>query len=105
MRSHSILIALLFLLVQQCVGFDIKSLLFGEETIADAEPSVAFGTPISTDATSNRAVIECKDYICSDTADCVKSAIDCPCPLPTDKKCLIGDWYICINGQESCDSL
>lgn len=55
MRSHSILIALLFLLVQQCVGFDIKSLLFGEETIAGDEPSVAFGTPISTDATSNRA--------------------------------------------------
>lgn len=49
--------------------------------------------------------IACKDYICSDTADCVKSAIECPCPLPTDKKCFIGDWYICINGQESCDSL
>lgn len=49
--------------------------------------------------------IECKDYICQDTEDCVKTPLDCPCRLATDKKCRVGDWYVCINGQESCDEL
>ncbi|KAI8094761.1 hypothetical protein BDF21DRAFT_448892 [Thamnidium elegans] len=104
-KSFFIIFCLL-LLAHELVAFDIKSLLFGEKSQDDEpSPSVIFGTPLSSNARSNRAEIECKDYICQDTEDCVKTPLDCPCRLTTDKKCRVGDWYVCINGQESCDEL
>ncbi|CCF56587.1 hypothetical protein KAFR_0B02900 [Kazachstania africana CBS 2517] len=42
----------------------------------------------------------CPDYLCPDTLECVKSAIDCPCPYPKSQlKCILPhqDNYICIS--------
>ncbi|RKO99597.1 hypothetical protein CXG81DRAFT_27645 [Caulochytrium protostelioides] len=43
----------------------------------------------------------CHDYVCPVSGTCVSQAIDCPCPTPSDTKCLYGDWYYCQAGT-SC---
>ncbi|ORX81821.1 hypothetical protein BCR32DRAFT_279412 [Anaeromyces robustus] len=46
----------------------------------------------------------CKDYICPLTHTCVEKPIDCPCENELEKKCIIGDWYICISSKQSCEN-
>lgn len=54
-KSFFILFCFL-LLAHELVAFDIKSLLFGEKSQDDEpSPSVVFGTPLSSNAKSNRA--------------------------------------------------
>jgi len=48
--------------------------------------------------------VVCKDYICPLTQTCVEKPIDCPCENELEKKCIIGDWYICISSKQSCEN-
>jgi len=42
----------------------------------------------------------CPFFQCSD-GTCVADPIDCLCPEGM-RKCYLGDWYICVPGNESC---
>lgn len=42
-------------------------------------------------------------FECPSTKTCVDHAIDCPCG-EQQTKCLIGDWYLCVSGHQSCKS-
>ncbi|KAJ3184051.1 hypothetical protein HDU85_001902 [Gaertneriomyces sp. JEL0708] len=47
----------------------------------------------------------CQSYICPGTNICASKPADCPCPRSTDVKCPVGDWYICIRGDQKCESI
>ncbi|KAJ3152506.1 hypothetical protein HDU89_001193 [Geranomyces variabilis] len=47
----------------------------------------------------------CSRYQCPDTSHCVPSPRDCPCPNAAERKCNVGDWYVCIRGDRACEAL
>ncbi|KAI7872267.1 uncharacterized protein EV154DRAFT_529185 [Mucor mucedo] len=107
-KSTILFNTLCFLFIIEAVcAFNFKSLIFGEtdQENMPSSTSATFGTPAPDYVKSTRSDIPCKDYICEDTGVCVKKPIDCPCRSSLDKKCMIGDWYICINNHESCEGL
>lgn len=49
---------------------------------------------------------QCSDYLCPDTQECVKSALDCPCPFPKSQlKCVYPGKkdFVCISKPASKD--
>lgn len=43
---------------------------------------------------------ECSAYLCSDTLACVEAPNECPCPYREQRRCAVGDTYVCIQGQD-----
>ncbi|KAK4514064.1 uncharacterized protein ATC70_006072 [Mucor velutinosus] len=86
-------------------AFDIKQVLFGNKAAVNDKLTPSFGRPVEERPASNRADIPCDHYICEGTGACVLTPLDCPCRLETDIKCEVGDWYICIRGDQSCSSM
>ena len=43
---------------------------------------------------------ECSAYLCSDTLACVEAPNACPCPYKEQRRCAVGDTYVCIQGQD-----
>jgi hypothetical protein len=43
----------------------------------------------------------CKGFVCPLDGKCVLNPIDCGCSTGQNK-CLVGDWYLCLNGGEIC---
>ncbi|KAI8826701.1 uncharacterized protein EV422DRAFT_511115 [Fimicolochytrium jonesii] len=58
-------------------------------------------------AEGQRAATErgCPGYICPQTAHCVSTPLACPCPNPTEKKCVVGSWYVCVRGDQTCGTI
>lgn len=53
--------------------------------------------------------VQCAQYLCPKTLDCVARPVDCPCPDVQDIKCTIPDTgnsndatVICVRGQNEC---
>lgn len=54
-------------------------------------------------------IVQCSQYLCPATLDCVPTPADCPCPDVQDVKCTIpnagGDdeaMVICVRGSNEC---
>ncbi|ORZ01450.1 hypothetical protein BCR43DRAFT_486955 [Syncephalastrum racemosum] len=102
MMRHTVLlmIAMVNVMVGMARGFDLKHMLFGD---GDGDEA-AFGAPVFGNGAPLRGQEACSGYLCQDTQACVKTPIDCPCEHSTTK-CPVGDWYTCIRGDQSCESL
>ncbi|KAI8053116.1 uncharacterized protein B0P05DRAFT_561646 [Gilbertella persicaria] len=101
------IVSCFFYFFEVAQAFNLKSMLFGDndkDSQQGQATTVPFGTPI-VHSQSRRSNIPCEHYICEETNVCVEKPLDCPCRIQTDKKCFIGDWYICIRGDESCDQV
>ncbi|KAI8979766.1 hypothetical protein BDF20DRAFT_530331 [Mycotypha africana] len=99
----SIAIPLLFIYISfsSCIeAFNLKSLFGTSDEKASEESAAVFGTTILK--RSSRSDIPCNNYICPASDICVKKPKDCPCSKVTDKKCIVGDWYTCIRGDQNC---
>lgn len=53
--------------------------------------------------------VQCSQYLCPDTLDCVDTPSACPCPNEQDIKCLIPDaldkagaTVMCVRGDAEC---
>lgn len=108
-------------------AFNIKEVLFGNKAAVTDKSTPSFGRPMQKRSPSNRAGktlllllptamcteywqfntidIPCDGYICEDTESCVSTPSECPCRLETEIKCAIGDWYVCIRGDQLCPSV
>ncbi|EPB92892.1 hypothetical protein HMPREF1544_00331 [Mucor circinelloides 1006PhL] len=86
-------------------AFNIKEVLFGNKAAVTDKSTPSFGRPMQKRSPSNRADIPCDGYICEDTESCVSTPSECPCRLETEIKCAIGDWYVCIRGDQLCPSV
>jgi len=43
----------------------------------------------------------CDRFLCSDTLACVNEPKECPCPFVEQKRCELGDTYVCVQ-QSNC---
>ncbi|KAG5728517.1 hypothetical protein E4T56_gene19500 [Termitomyces sp. T112] len=54
--------------------------------------------------------VQCSQYLCPATLDCVSQPVDCPCPDVQDVKCIIPDVggddddasFVCVRGENEC---
>jgi hypothetical protein len=56
--------------------------------------------------------VQCSNYLCPTTLDCVVNPSDCPCPVVEDIKCIIPDKLmkgaasvVCVRGDEGCSQV
>ena len=43
---------------------------------------------------------KCSTYLCGDTLACVETPNECPCPYKEQKRCAVGDTYVCVQSQD-----
>lgn len=56
--------------------------------------------------------VQCSNYLCPKTLDCVETPSACPCPNPEDIKCLVPDGQdkgsatvFCVRGEVECSEI
>ncbi|THV08341.1 hypothetical protein K435DRAFT_771872, partial [Dendrothele bispora CBS 962.96] len=56
--------------------------------------------------------VQCSQYLCPTTLECVKRPSQCPCPEVEDIKCVIPDnedpesaTVICVRGKDECEQV
>ncbi|KAF5358972.1 hypothetical protein D9758_004783 [Tetrapyrgos nigripes] len=56
--------------------------------------------------------VQCSQYLCPTTLDCVTRPTQCPCPETEDIKCVIPDseesesgTVVCVRGPEECEQV